>query len=245
MLSKSHFVLFPHQSTGIASLRKLRRVQDPLATTFTTNPTKCIGTKLHSGHRQVQHRFCKIQSHIPIPPSHKAPGTPVLQYFQLSGFKLSQAPLCGTVVELEAAMCRLIKVTHFGCDNSHSEYVLTRCKAGYEYVLNMPITGGCKGTVEVEDWVMSPCRFCKEYSERPVSGRGRALSLQADELPDDKDSPMTGSGYDKGAMLKAKMSLDSSLCTKTESPSEMPAPLNLAIRSRAAADSSHRGQTRP
>lgn len=142
-------------------------------------------------------------------------------------------------------MCRLIKVMHFGCDNNHSEYVLTRCKAGYEYVLNMPVMDGCKGTVEVEDWVMSPCRFCEEYSKRQVSGRGRALSLQTDDLPDVNDSLMTGMGYDKAAMLKSKRSLDSTISIKIESSPKMPAPVSVAIRSRPAAESSHRRQTKP
>jgi hypothetical protein len=47
----------------------------------------------------------------------------------------------------------------------------------------MPFNGCCKGMVEVEDWVMSPCRFCKEYLETrktlmPAGRRARSLSLQ-------------------------------------------------------------------
>lgn len=116
-------------------------------------------------------------------------------------------------------MCRLIKIVHFGCDGNHSEVVLARCKAALEYVLDMPIKEVCRGMVEVEDWVMSPCRFCKEYSDaqkarRSVSGHGRAISLQEDELPYIKDSLRTVSTYDKPAMLKAKRSFESTLCTR-------------------------------
>lgn len=85
-------------------------------------------------------------------------------------------------------MCRLIQVVHFGCEEKHSEEVLVRCKAGLEYMLNMPITEVCKGMVQVEDWVMSPCRFCKEYEESrtasgSVVGRTRAVSLQESHRP--------------------------------------------------------------
>lgn len=180
-----------------------------------TNPTKQITSKPQIDHHgNLQLRYCgrtiRILCH-----------TNCLKHSTLSaiGSQPVHQPLCATVLELQTAMCRLIKIVHFGCDENHSEVVLTRCKAALEYVLDMPFKEVCRGMVEVEDWVMSPCRFCKEYSEnqkarRAVGGHGRAISLQEDELPCIKDSLMTVSTFDKPAMLKAKKSFESTLCTR-------------------------------
>ena len=82
-------------------------------------------------------------------------------------------------------MCRCIKVVHFGCEERHSEVILARCRAGLEYILDMPIIEVCRGMIHVENWVMSPCRFCVEYMQareamKPILGLAqhrRSVSL--------------------------------------------------------------------
>ena len=99
-------------------------------------------------------------------------------------------------------MCRLITVVHFGCEEEHSEVSLFRCEAAWEYVLDMPIKKTCKGMLEVEDWVMSRCRFCENYfGARRSSGpslrshqRGRVVSLSEEEVSEVR----------KGVMLSPK-----------------------------------------
>ncbi|KIW74888.1 hypothetical protein Z517_11658 [Fonsecaea pedrosoi CBS 271.37] len=84
-------------------------------------------------------------------------------------------------------MCYAIKIVHFGCvdGEEHVEYAVVRCKGGLEYIMEMPVQEICKGVKQVEDWRMSPCRFCKEYFESRralggAGGRARAASLDAD-----------------------------------------------------------------
>lgn len=99
-------------------------------------------------------------------------------------------------------MCRVIKVIHFGCEDQHSEVVMVRCKAGLEYILNMPISEVCSGLVRVEDWVMSPCRFCAEYLESrkascTLTTRARAVSLQENKSCETaKDAVLKSSAQD-------------------------------------------------
>lgn len=86
-------------------------------------------------------------------------------------------------------MCHLIKVIHFGCEEMHSEDVLVRCQSGLEYILNMPFKDVCKGMVEVEDWVMSPCHLCQKYSDllkasNPAGNCAETVSQEEHGLPD-------------------------------------------------------------
>ena len=55
-----------------------------------------------------------------------------------------------------------------------------------KYVLCLPVKENCKGTKHVEDWRMTPCRFCENYKEArkasgPLGGHLRAVSLPPDE----------------------------------------------------------------
>ncbi len=108
-------------------------------------------------------------------------------------------------------MCRLVRVTHFGCDENHVEVFLVRCKPGLEHILNMPFKDYCKGMFELEDWVMSPCRFCKEYleSRKPLMSAGRrARSLSLQEGSHSEEPKETG--------LKGKARDDIVLAQKSE-----------------------------
>lgn len=111
-------------------------------------------------------------------------------------------------------MCRLIKVVHFGCEEPHTEELLVRCKPAMEYILEMPSKVYCRQMVEVEDWVMSPCRFCAAWEARrataPANCRGRAMSLQESDFPPEfKASIMPTVGTrDDIAMLGAKRNFE-------------------------------------
>ena len=98
-------------------------------------------------------------------------------------------------------MCCSIKIVYFGCsgDDQHVEHAVVRCKGGLEYILLMPVEETCRGVKSVEDWRMTPCRFCEEYVESrkssgPLGGHFRAVSLPTnvaagvEELVDSSDS---------------------------------------------------------
>jgi len=87
---------------------------------------------------------------------------------------------------------------------------MARCKPALEWILNMPFKDTCKGVVEVEDWVMSPCHLCEKYleileSSQPVRNHEEPIYLQANELSGVEDVLLKSPTFNENVTVKVML----------------------------------------